>query len=97
MSERTVTTRKSKVIGTQEYIDKNTGQVVRMEVVSIEDQDFNFMKIFLMNLLNQIDQVGNKKTSCSDKILGTSSESAMPLYSNLTLPGSISSLFMHLS
>lgn len=63
ISERTVTTRKSKVIGTQEYIDKNTGEVVQMEVVSIEDQDFNFMKIFLMNLLNQIDQVGNKKTS----------------------------------
>lgn len=63
MSERTVTTRKSKVIGTQEYIDRNTGEIVQMEVVSIEDQDFNFMKIFLMNLLNQIDQVGNKKTS----------------------------------
>lgn len=63
MSERTVTTRKSKVIGTQEYIDKNTGEVVQMEVVSIEDKDFNFMKIFLMNLLNQIEAVGNKKTS----------------------------------
>lgn len=63
MSERTVTTRKSKVLGTQEYIDKNTGEVVKMEVISIEDKDFNFMKIFLMNLLNQIEAVGNKKTS----------------------------------
>lgn len=63
MSSRTVTTRKSKVLGTQEYIDKNTGEIVQMEVVSVEDTDFNFMKIFLMNLLNQIEAVGNKKTS----------------------------------
>ena len=41
MSSRTVTTRKSKVLGTQEYIDKNTGEIVQMEVVSVEDTDFN--------------------------------------------------------
>ena len=73
MSSRTVTTRKSKVLGTQEYIDKNTGEIVQMEVVSVEDTDFNFMKIFLMNLLNQIEAVGNKKTSVMFYIIDKSS------------------------
>ena len=61
-SVRRTTTKKTKVVGTQTYIDKNSGEIVEMDVISIEEKDFNFMKFFLVNLLNQIDQVGNKKT-----------------------------------
>lgn len=56
------TTKKTKVVGTQTYIDRNSGEIVDMDVITIEDRDFNFMKFFLVNLLNQIDEVGNKKT-----------------------------------
>lgn len=59
----TVTHKKTLVKGTQKFIDQSTGEIVDMEVIQMEEQDFNFMKIFLMNLLNQIDEVGNKKTS----------------------------------
>ena len=38
-----------------------TGEVETMQVISIEDRDFNFHKIWLKNILATFDLIGNKK------------------------------------
>lgn len=55
------TTKKVKVIGTQEYINKETGELVPMDVISIEERDFNFHKLWLSHIINSLDLIGNKK------------------------------------
>lgn len=57
-----MTTKKVKVIGTQEYINKNTGELQEMQVVSVEDRDFNFHKLWLSHIINSLDLIGNQKT-----------------------------------
>jgi hypothetical protein len=37
------TTKKVKVIGTQQYINSNTGETEDFSVVSVEERDFNFI------------------------------------------------------
>ena len=54
-------TKKLKSIGTKEYIDAQTGEKTTMQVVSMEDRDFNFEKIWLGHLMNALDTIGNKK------------------------------------
>lgn len=56
------TTKKVKVIGTEEYINKNTGELQEMQVVSVEDRDFNFHKLWLSHIINSLDLIGNQKT-----------------------------------
>ena len=36
------TTKRVKVVGTEEYINTRTGELEQMQVTSIEDRDFNF-------------------------------------------------------
>lgn len=55
------TSKKVKVIGTQQYVDTTTGELVPMQVVSIEDRDFNFHKLWLSHIINSLDLIGNKK------------------------------------
>ena len=55
------TTRKTKVIGTQTFVNQNTGELTEMEVVSVEDRDFNFHKIWLGHIINSLDLIGNQK------------------------------------
>lgn len=55
------TTRKGRVAGTQEYINSTTGEVKEFNVISIEDSDANFEKIWLSHILMAIDEVGNAK------------------------------------
>lgn len=55
------TTRKLKVLGTETYINQRTGELTDMSVVEVEDRDFNFHKLWLSNILNAIDLIGNKK------------------------------------
>lgn len=61
MSNPKQTTRKVKVVGTKKYVDSMTGEVETMQVISIEDRDFNFHKIWLKNILATFDLIGNKK------------------------------------
>ena len=60
MSE--ATRRKVKVIGKQEYINRDTGEITDMQVVSIEERDANFHKLWLGHILQSIDLIGNQKT-----------------------------------
>lgn len=60
--KQTITRKKVKVIGREEYVNTKTGEVTQMQVVSIEDRDANFHKIWLQHILNSIDLIGNQKT-----------------------------------
>lgn len=63
MAKKQVTTRKKvKVVGTESYINRATGEIKDMQVIDIEERDFNFHKLWLQNILNSIDLIGNKKT-----------------------------------
>lgn len=56
------TSKKVKIIGTQTYINANTGEILDMEVSQIEERDFNFSKVWMRNFIAALDIVGNKKT-----------------------------------
>ncbi|MCU9810221.1 replication/maintenance protein RepL [Paraclostridium sp. AKS46] len=56
------TTKKVKVVGTQQFINRETGEVEDFQVVNIEDRDFNFHKVWLSHIINSLDLIGNQKT-----------------------------------
>lgn len=56
------TSKKVKVLGTKEYLDMNTGELVPMQVTSIEERDFDFSKVWMRSFLSSLDLVGNAKT-----------------------------------
>lgn len=56
------TTKKVKVIGIQQYINFNTGEIEDFQVTSIEERDFNFTKVWMKNFIATLDLVGNQKT-----------------------------------
>lgn len=56
------TTKRVKVVGTEEYINARTGELEQMQVTSIEDRDFNFTKMWMKNFISTLDIVGNQKT-----------------------------------
>ena len=58
---KTTTSKKQKIVGTQEYINPQTGEIVPMIITSIEDRDFNFHKMWLNNLIMSLDEITNKK------------------------------------
>ena len=55
------TSKKIKYAGTEEWINKETGEVQKFEVTNIEERDFNFTKVFMQNFLMDLDALGNKK------------------------------------
>ena len=62
MIKKKITTRKkTKVIGTKTYIDRDTGELNEMQVISIEERDANFHKIWLGHIVQSLDLIGNKK------------------------------------
>lgn len=63
------TAKKVKVVGTQTYINENTGELIEMEVITVEDRDFNFHKLWLSHILQSLDIIGNKKTKLAFWIL----------------------------
>lgn len=56
------TQKKLKVVGTQQFINVQTGEVEDFQVTSIEERDFNFHKVWMKNFINTLDLVGNQKT-----------------------------------
>lgn len=56
------TVKKTKVVGTQEYINLDTGELVAMQVTTVEERDFNFSKVWMRSFLTTLDLVGNAKT-----------------------------------
>lgn len=55
------TTKKVKVVGKAEYTNNATGEIEIMDVISVEERDFNFHKLWLGHILNSIDIIGNQK------------------------------------
>lgn len=50
------------VLGTQDYLNKETGEIEKFSVIDKKiDQDVNFHKIWLQDVLNVLDSFGNKK------------------------------------
>lgn len=64
-----VTRKKVKVIGTETYIKQDTGEITEMNVMSIEERDANFHKLWLGHILQSIDLIGNQKTKLAFWIL----------------------------
>lgn len=56
------TTKKVKVVGTQQYINAIDGTVEDFQVMRIEERDFNFHKIWLEHIIGSLDLIGNQKT-----------------------------------
>lgn len=56
------TQRKTKVVGTQQYINADTGELQEMQVTTVEERDFNFHKVWMKNFINTLEIVGNQKT-----------------------------------
>lgn len=55
------TSKKVRVIGTETYINQTTGELQEMQVVNIEDRDFNFHKLWIGHIINSLDLIGNQK------------------------------------
>ena len=56
------TKKKVKIIGTENYIKQDTGEIKEMQVINVEERDFNFHKVWLGHIINSIDLIGNQKT-----------------------------------
>lgn len=55
------TSKKQKFVGTQTFVDTSTGEVVPMQLVELEERDFNFHKVWLQHLVNSLDGISNQK------------------------------------
>ena len=62
MNKNKTTRKKVKIIGKETYIKQDTGEITDMQVINIEERDFNFHKIWLEHILTSIDIIGNQKT-----------------------------------
>lgn len=71
MSDRKVkkTVKKTKVVGQESYVNSATGEVVDMQVIQIEDRDFNFHKLWLGHIIQSLELVGNQKIKVITHIL----------------------------
>ena len=56
------TRKKVKVIGTEQYINSETGEIKEMQVISVEERDCNFHKLWLQHIIASFDLIGNQKT-----------------------------------
>ena len=55
------TSKKTKVVGTQTYVNTATGEVEDFKVINIEERDANFQKIWIGHVLSAIDEISNAK------------------------------------
>lgn len=63
------TSRKTKVVGTQEYINPQTGEIEVMQVMTVEERDFNFTKVWMRDFLQTLDIVSNKKMKVANWVI----------------------------
>ena len=70
MKKKSVKIKKQKIVGKETYINQETGEIKEMLVVDkYVEQDFNFHKIWLTDLLNIIEIIGTKKLKVIKYIL----------------------------
>lgn len=72
----------TKVIGTQTYVNADTGEVREMQVVESTDQDkdFNFYKVFMKNLIAALGIISNKKSQVAYWCIDNLNSNNMLLY-----------------
>lgn len=63
------TTKKQKFVGFKEFLDTSTNEVVPMQVIQVEDRDFNFHKVWLKNLIMSLDDISNQRLKLAFWIL----------------------------
>lgn len=56
------TGKKQKYVGQKPLIDPETGEIIPAQIVTVEERDFNFHKIWLKNFINSLDSLTNQKT-----------------------------------
>lgn len=54
-------TRKVRVVGNEQWVNADTGEVKDVQKIEIEDADFNFDKVWLTHLAYAIDLISNQK------------------------------------
>jgi len=60
--KKTIRLKKQKIIGKEKFINVETGEIKECIVVEKNiEQDFNFFKVWLLDLVNILEIVGNKK------------------------------------
>lgn len=59
---RQQTTKKVKVVGQETYINARTGELEEMTVISKEERDFNFHKVWMKSFLSTLEMVGSRKS-----------------------------------
>lgn len=59
--ESKTTSKKTKVVGYEQYISVKTGAVEDFQVISIEEKDANFRKIWLGHVVSAIEEISNAK------------------------------------
>jgi DNA-binding transcriptional regulator YhcF (GntR family) len=55
------TSKKIRIIGTKQFINAETNEVEDFNVISQEDQDFNFEKFWITQIMFAIDEFGSQK------------------------------------
>ncbi len=55
------TSRKTKILGTEKYINSTTGEVIDCQVMEVEERDANFQKFWLGHVLAAVDELSNAK------------------------------------
>ena len=62
IKRKTKTIKKQKIVGTETYINRNTGEIIEANVIekSVE-ADYGFFKVWLLDLMNILELVGTKK------------------------------------
>ncbi len=77
----TTTSKKVKIVGYQEYLNVDTGEIVPMAVTDIEDRDFNFSKVWMKNFIATLDLIGNKKTALAFWVIDNLNKENQLIYS----------------
>lgn len=63
------TTKKQKFVGSKGLIDPSTGELIPMQMVEVEDRDFNFHKVWLQNLITSLDGISSQRLKLAFWIL----------------------------
>ena len=75
--------RKTKVIGTEHFINSSTGEIIPMHVIETNDPDVdvNFHKLFMRDFLHSLDIISNQKTKVAYWIIDNINSNNQLLYS----------------
>lgn len=63
------TTKKQKFVGSKSFCDMETGEIIPMQMVQVEDRDFNFHKVWLQNLVMSLEGISNQRLKLAFWIL----------------------------